>query len=1044
MLNLDGAQAKLQNVVFKDHKYYLKYEQYCQGIPVWNAQMILIVNQEGKIILVKNNFQKILDINITPKIGSETAVNIAKNDFGGERSIQVNKKELFILPDLNDGSLYLSWSIWLQDKEQVSDQKIYFVEANNSDILLIYNPFVNYDIGGTVTTYAWSYPTTDSPDSTPDLDDEPSPYLTITVVGEGTDDTDEDGSYSVAVPSSGSYDVSAVLEGPHAEVTNDAGSDASYSNSASTAAPHDWCWDESAHYNEYNVFYYMNKAWVYFSEISDFSSNWWYNHSMTCYANDGTGSGDGSANGSVMSINPNGGPFGGLIYHEYAHNVLFRARGGWIGPPGGFTDGAALNEGLADYYACSFKNHYRFCYASYRRLDEKLKYWSPGPPYDNYHESHSRGRIIGGACWDLRNDIGQNNVDDLVYDVVDNYSIYGDTFEDFIDDILTADDDDANIYNGTPNHEEIFDAFNDDHYVLGRIVSGTIYRDMTWEDDIIVLGDITVPSGITLTINSGVAVSFAAMDAESAGTSSTKSELIVNGTLKADDAAFSAVSKGDWYGIVFNSGASSSSYLDGCTIENAYNAVTIDGSDPTIDDCEIRYADVRGVYIKGSGAQPTIKYCYIHDTDNEALYVYDDADPDVFENKLYAKFGAGAAVYSADGLFCGNEFRTASGGYGVTVSGSSSRPEFNEDYYQGNKWDMSDISWSKAVYIYGGYPKFGDHPVHTGANDFINIGTNEYYIWNSTGNTILAESNYWGALAPNSAWFYGSVDRTPYESSSQNAGPSWKQSADNYFPAVAAYDKGDFKEALSLCETLLKTEPEHERIAEIAFLFGKSAQKVGALGEKLSVLNEFVNQHDNPEVAHVDRVWASYYYASTGNMDKSRSTCLAAPEGSLSERELLLSLIGYYRSNDDERGAQEIAAMLRTKRKNDADLETDIGDMLNSPKLSLNSTTLPKPSASQASTTPDQFALYPAFPNPFNPATTILFDLPKETGVSLEIVDILGRQVRLLVDQQMEAGSHIVPWDGRSSHGTEAAAGIYFARLRTEEKTRTIKMVLVR
>jgi photosystem II stability/assembly factor-like uncharacterized protein len=84
------------------------------------------------------------------------------------------------------------------------------------------------------------------------------------------------------------------------------------------------------------------------------------------------------------------------------------------------------------------------------------------------------------------------------------------------------------------------------------------------------------------------------------------------------------------------------------------------------------------------------------------------------------------------------------------------------------------------------------------------------------------------------------------------------------------------------------------------------------------------------------------------------------------------------------------------------------------------------------------------YPNPINPSTTIRFELPIDSDVSMEIIDLLGRRVRALVDEQMDAGEHSVMWDGRTDSGIEAAAGIYFARLRAEEETRTIKLLLVK
>jgi len=313
--------------------------------------------------------------------------------------------------------------------------------------------------------------------------------------------------------------------------------------------------------------------------------------------------------------------------------------------------------------------------------------------------------------------------------------------------------------------------------------------------------------------------------------------------------------------------------------------------------------------------------------------------------------------------------------------------------------------------------------------------------WDLTNN-ILAESNYWGASSPDSAWFYGLVDRSPCQSSSLGAGPSWKQTADAYWDAIAAYDEEDYKEALSLFESLLDTQPEHERIGSIAFLFGKSALKVGVLETKLSVLQDFVRKQANAEVAHVERVWSSYQFASIADMEKARSVCLSAPEASLSERELLLSLIGYYVSNDDMKGAEEIAALLRTKRKEDAELESDIEASLNSPKLTFKSTSLPKVSLGAASMNPDW--KIGAYPNPFNPSTTVQFQATREEFISVRIFDVRGRRVASLVEARLPPGLHSLVWDGRNSSGRPAAAGVYFAALRTNRDFEAIKLLLVK
>jgi hypothetical protein len=61
---------------------------------------------------------------------------------------------------------------------------------------------------------------------------------------------------------------------------------------------------------------------------------------------------------------------------------------------------------------------------------------------------------------------------------------------------------------------------------------------------------------------------------------------------------------------------------------------------------------------------------------------------------------------------------------------------------------------------------------------------------------------------------------------------------------------------------------------------------------------------------------------------------------------------------------------------------------------------------------PQAFALQQNFPNPFNPTTTIRYDLPRAVRVSLKVYDILGREVVTLVDSRQDAGFKTVEWDG--------------------------------
>ena len=93
---------------------------------------------------------------------------------------------------------------------------------------------------------------------------------------------------------------------------------------------------------------------------------------------------------------------------------------------------------------------------------------------------------------------------------------------------------------------------------------------------------------------------------------------------------------------------------------------------------------------------------------------------------------------------------------------------------------------------------------------------------------------------------------------------------------------------------------------------------------------------------------------------------------------------------------------------------------------------------------PERFALYQNYPDPFNADTEILYALPYSCDVILEIYNILGQRVAVLVDGPQPAGYHTVRWDGFDAFGRQVATGVYLYRLRTDTFHETRKMVLLR
>ena len=93
---------------------------------------------------------------------------------------------------------------------------------------------------------------------------------------------------------------------------------------------------------------------------------------------------------------------------------------------------------------------------------------------------------------------------------------------------------------------------------------------------------------------------------------------------------------------------------------------------------------------------------------------------------------------------------------------------------------------------------------------------------------------------------------------------------------------------------------------------------------------------------------------------------------------------------------------------------------------------------------PPSLALPAPHPNPFNPRTTIRFEVPAAGSVRLAVFDLAGRLIRTLVDADLPPGPHEAIWDGRDSAGRGMASGEYLARLEAGGRARAVRLSLVR
>ncbi len=95
-------------------------------------------------------------------------------------------------------------------------------------------------------------------------------------------------------------------------------------------------------------------------------------------------------------------------------------------------------------------------------------------------------------------------------------------------------------------------------------------------------------------------------------------------------------------------------------------------------------------------------------------------------------------------------------------------------------------------------------------------------------------------------------------------------------------------------------------------------------------------------------------------------------------------------------------------------------------------------------TFPFTYKLHSAYPNPFNPVTTLRYDLPEDALVNITIYDMMGRQVKTLINDQQTAGYRSLQWNAANDAGSPVSAGLYLYTIEAGEFRQAKKMILLK
>ncbi|MDZ7723081.1 MAG: right-handed parallel beta-helix repeat-containing protein [candidate division KSB1 bacterium] len=549
--------------------------------------------------------------------------------------------------------------------------------------------------------------------------------------------------------------------------------------------------------------------------------------------------------------------------------------------------------------------------------------------------------------------------------------------------------------------------------------SGALTSNTTWtsaNSPYYIGGDITVESGVTLTLSSGVQVIFLEGDDQSGGASSSKCELIVNGTLDAQGTSANPVeftcNTGYWYGIRFVNADNNS--------ELSY--------------CEISKADY-GVYVES--CSPEISYCYIHDNTN-GINIYNSGSPLLLNNTI-SDNGTGVQCF-----YYGEPDFVQTGTSGLNLI----------------KDNTGDNGIILGVYSDG---RLGD-AAQAGYNTVKNSTPYDVLLlhWSSAD----ARSCYWGAYPPNASQFSVgsgcSLDRSsPLSSQPPGSGSPLSKSAagqqyvDEFDPKhidpddpkslwqyarYVRYHDQDPDQALDINQQIIKRFPSsvYARKALCQVFHISDKHNIPGMSSWFKTLRSKNLPLETRAVVHdlsVIRAIKDRDYKAAESLCRKALQDLT---GSGYEPFTLYQLTQLYRCFlPDAQKADRYLNQLTQRYPEHRLTALARGDgeaYATNPELS-------KPVAQ----TITEASLHPAHPNPFNPATTISYQLPEAAHVTLKVYDLRGREIATLVDAEKDAGFREIRWNGRDALGQSAASGVYFYHLRTSSGyTKSCKMVLIK
>lgn len=600
----------------------------------------------------------------------------------------------------------------------------------------------------------------------------------------------------------------------------------------------------------------------------------------------------------------------------------------------------------------------------------------------------------------------------------------------------------------------------------GRIVVGTISSNTTWNGRYIALNNITINSGVTLSINSGSIISFAS------GVSLTSNGVLnVNGT-SGSPVTFTSVSgtsPGSWGSVKLEGSGTSGSLLNYLSLQYGGDLQFLNGANGTLQNSSI-YKCNRGVYIYNS--QPEIVNNIIEDNYqdgilcNAASYAPLITDNSIKKTSvnLYNYSGINIGGDITWGYLAHNDIEKFY--YGMYIGGGPVCVFDDKDwnYYSANNRITNCLTgistaWGSSLYMYDD----ADFYCH---NNSIHNNTN-YDLQAYQQGTIHSAHNYFGGGNPVTTTSSGGVIynsnnltsdpwdvsfampapasvhiSTEYENnaegktvSAENAVQANGETDDfsAFISGMKFIKKGDFTKASEYYQQTIQAGKISRNILAGLAYSGAQTSDQGVVNYLLSLKNsETVYQ------AYIMHLLAALYVRQ-GDMQKSTALfdeIIEKYPNTRDERKALFQK--FYQTLHVEKNTQaagNLFTMLQSKYAAD-DAE---GELLRAQSILNSSNDIPY-QQKQVDVDLNNGLLLQNYPNPFNPATTIGFTIQVSGFTTLKIYDVLGREVVTLANEYLEAGV----MHHRTFDASRLSSGMYYYALKSGGKQEVKKMLYLK